>query len=421
MVRKINLIAPLSTNQYEYLQRVKHSWFNVAEGGKRGGKNVLNVLAFAMELEEHPNRLHLIGAVSIGNAKLNIVDCDGFGLANYFGERLREGKYKNKEALFIQTKTGEKIIIIAGGAKSGDEKYIKGNTYGMALITEANECHIKFIKEVFDRTLTSKKRKIFHDFNPKSEGHFYYEDVLNFHEAKQAKNPAYGLNYGHFTIRDNMSITQEQLDEVLSQYDPKSIWFKRDILGLRKQTEGLVYSMFNRDFNVVKTVPRPYKEYIITNDYGTNHPCVFGLFGFDGGVWYQIKEYYHHGEKEKQKTVGEYYDELLKFLGDIPTKSIDWFYLDNAPVASSFNIHLKQQGKFRSKLADNEVLAGIQNVATALTTGKLKINDCCKNTIREFGLYRWKENSTTDEPLMENDDCMAMLRYFVKTKGINKR
>lgn len=74
-----------------------------------------------------------------------------------------------------------KIVLISGGGKAGDEKLIKGNTYGTAYITEANECSETFIKEVFDRTLSSPDRKVFHDLNPKAEGR-WYENILNLHE-----------------------------------------------------------------------------------------------------------------------------------------------------------------------------------------------------------------------------------------------
>ena len=134
----INTPAPFTQNQIDYLRRTRTSWYNVAEGGKRGGKNVLQVLAFCMALQNHPNKLHLIAGVSQTTAKLNIVDCDGFGLMNFFDGKCRQGKYNDRSALFVQTKTGEKIILVSGGAKDGDEKYIKGNTYGMAYVTEAN-------------------------------------------------------------------------------------------------------------------------------------------------------------------------------------------------------------------------------------------------------------------------------------------
>lgn len=40
----MNMPAPFSRRQEEYLYRCMENWFNVAEGGKRGGKNVLQAL-----------------------------------------------------------------------------------------------------------------------------------------------------------------------------------------------------------------------------------------------------------------------------------------------------------------------------------------------------------------------------------------
>lgn len=240
----MNKIAPLSGAQKAYLQRTTSCWFNVAEGGKRGGKNVLNTLAYCLTLETHPDRLHLVAGVSQSTAAINILDCDGYGLLNYFSGRCREGKYKEKKCVYVSTATGEKVILIAGGGKTGDEKYIKGNTYGSAYITEANECAEIFLKECFDRTISSNNRKIFHDLNPKSETHWYYQDILEFHRRAQAKNADYGYNYGHFTIADNLSISDEKLKNVIATYEKGTVWYQRDILGLRKTAEGIVFCDF---------------------------------------------------------------------------------------------------------------------------------------------------------------------------------
>ena len=240
----MNLYASFNKKQINYLNKCKSSWFNVAEGGKRGGKNVLNALCFCILLENHPDRLHLLAGVSIANVKLNIIDCDGYGITNYFSGRYREGKYKNKDCLYVRCADGkEKILLISGGAKDGDEKYIKGNTYGMAYITEANECHQKFLKEVMDRTISSSDRKIFHDLNPKPPAHWYYTEILDFHEKKQRENPNYGYNYEHFNIFDNMAITDTQLKNVLETYDKNSIWYKRDILGIRMANAGVLFDL----------------------------------------------------------------------------------------------------------------------------------------------------------------------------------
>ena len=198
----MNIPAPFSENQMRFFWNCFDHWFNVAEGGKRGGKNVLITMAYCTILEKHPSRIHLIAGVSTATARLNILDCDGFGLKNYFEGRCREGTYQNRDCLYIQTATGEKVVLVSGGGKAGDEKLIKGNTYGTAYITEANECSETFIKEVFDRTLSSPDRKVFHDLNPKAEGHWYYENILNLHEKKQNENPEYGFNYGHMTAAE---------------------------------------------------------------------------------------------------------------------------------------------------------------------------------------------------------------------------
>lgn len=240
----MNSYAPFNQKQVNYLRKTNNCWFNVAEGGKRGSKNVLNALCFCILLENHKDKLHLVAGVSIATVKLNIIDCNGYGIMNYFSGRCREGKYKNKDCLYVRCADGqEKILIISGGAKDGDEKYIKGNTYGMAYVTEANECHPKFLKEVMDRTISSSNRKIFHDLNPKPPSHWYYTDILDFHEQQQKLDENYGYNYEHFNIFDNMSIKDDQLRTILKTYDKSSIWYKRDILGQRIANAGILFDL----------------------------------------------------------------------------------------------------------------------------------------------------------------------------------
>lgn len=410
----MNIPAPFSENQMRFFWDCFDHWFNVAEGGKRGGKNVLITMAYCTILEKHPSKIHLIAGVSTATARLNILDCDGFGLKNYFEGRCREGVYQNRDCLYIKTATGEKVVLISGGGKAGDEKLIKGNTYGTAYITEANECSKIFIQEVFDRTLSSPDRKIFHDLNPKAEAHWYYQDVLNFHEEKLKANPDYGLNYGHFTIADNMSISDDQLRAVLATYDRKSVWYARDILGQRKMAEGLVYPMFSTEKHVVKGVI-PYSSrhrYYVSIDYGTVNPFAAGLWDFDpvSHKAIMIRELYYRGGSANRTDNEGYYRLLKRLIGDI---KIEYIIID--PSASSMIETIEKYAEWLVVRADNDVLNGIQDVTKFLNMGLLLFHESCKETFKEFDQYSWDEESGEDAVIKEFDHSMDMIRYFCRT------
>lgn len=236
--------APLCAKQSQYIHRSLKSWLNVAEGGKRAGKNITNLIAWAATLDIHPDKIHLAAGVSQSAAMMNIIDSDGYGLQHIFEGRCRMGQYNGRDALLIQTQTGEKAVVIAGGGDSRSASLIKGMSLGTAYVTEANECHETFIQEVMDRTLASKKRQIFFDLNPKPPRHWFYEKILDYQDKlkAQGRNPRY--NYGHFTIADNRSIPRDRLREELGKYDPTSIWYQRDILGKRTSASGRIYTSY---------------------------------------------------------------------------------------------------------------------------------------------------------------------------------
>ncbi|BFK59220.1 PBSX family phage terminase large subunit [Faecalibacterium sp. i25-0019-C1] len=413
----MNIPAPFSQNQMRFFWNCFDHWFNVAEGGKRGGKNVLITMAYCTILEKHPSRIHLIAGVSTATARLNILDCDGFGLKNYFEGRCREGTYQNRDCLYIQTATGEKVVLVSGGGKAGDEKLIKGNTYGTAYITEVNECSEAFIQEVFDRTLSSPDRKVFHDLNPKAEGHWYYKTILDFHEAKQRENPDYGLNYGHFTIADNMSISDDRLRAVLATYDRKSIWYARDILGQRRAAEGLIYDMFDRGRNVFKLGEEPIGLRSVAVrwigvDYGTRNDTVLLEAYDDGNILWITREYRWTSRRErKQKTDEEYADDFMAFMGESYCATI----ID--PSAASFIEALRRRGVYVME-ADNDVLNGIRRVSTLMSRCLLKICSDCKGTIDELESYHWDDKAALvgiEKPIKEDDHGCDVVRYLCNT------
>lgn len=406
----MNYQAPFTQNQYDYMQRCFSAWFNVAEGGKRGGKNVLQTLIFCMLLEEHKNHIHLIGGVSTATARLNILDCDGYGLLNYFEGRCRPGKYQNRDCVYVKTKTGEKVVLVSGGGKDGDEKLIKGNTYGMAYITEANECHPNFIKEVFDRTMSSSNRKVFHDLNPKAPSNWYYEDILSFHEKKKKEFPGYGYNYGHFTIADNLSVDENKLREILATYDKGTVWYKRDVLGQRTSAEGLIFRYFADNQK-----PYVWKESDLFNENG-NLKFRFTMItiGIDFGGNKSRTTFYATGYLNGFQKLIVLDEEKLPICEEVNTKQIQEKFLeffrrvearygyiqecfgDNA--ASTLIYDLKQvvleQGLCtRMNGCDKDtILNRVRLVDMLLRNGRLFILNVCTGLIKALSELKWDDD-----------------------------
>ena len=414
----MNIPAPFSKRQEEYMYRCFDAWFNVAEGGKRGGKNVLQTLVFCMLVEIHRNRIFLIGGVSVASAKLNILDCDGYGMLNYFEGRCREGKYKDRDCLYVQTKSGEKIILISGGGKDGDEKLIKGNTYGMAYVTEANECHPKFLKEVFDRTASSSDRKVFHDLNPKEEEHWYYEDILNFHEKQQDKDQDYGYNYGHFTLVDNMSLPDGKIRKILSTYDKDTVWYKRDIKGMREVAEGIIFRRF-ADNNE----PYLYDDAELIEEYEENgkkkvrmkrklSKLVIGIdFGGNGSMTTFVATAYFNKYHDfrtleedgiplsKDIDADKVCETFVRFYRMVTEKygHVDWIFPDSAATTmiNSLKSAARKAGLPHRNIAGcrkNSVEERPKMIDLLLNTGRLKINKRCTRLRKAIGKLKWDED-----------------------------
>lgn len=260
----------------EYMRRSQDCMYNVAEGAIRAGKTVDNVFAFAHELKTTKDKLHLATGSTVANAKLNMGDANGFGLEYIFRGQSHWGKYKNNEALYIKGEaTGgkTKVVIFAGSAKADSYKKIRGNSYGMWIATEINLHHDNTIKEAFNRTAAAHKRKFFWDLNPDNPNAAIYTDYIDKYAEKAASGELLGgFNYQHFTIDDNINITEERRAEIKSQYDPTSIWYKRDILGQRCIAEGLIYRLFadnKKRYVWTESVPRIMNIYIGV-DFGGN-------------------------------------------------------------------------------------------------------------------------------------------------------
>lgn len=427
--------APLNAKQAEYIRNSIGSWLNVAEGGKRAGKNIINLIAYAMCLEVHPDKLHLVAGVSLAAAKMNAIDSNGFGLQHLFAGRCREGEYKNRDALYIQTKTGEKIVIIAGGGKANDAARIKGNSYGTVYITEVNECHQSFVQEVFDRTLASSKRQLFFDLNPMPPSHWFYRDILDYQDKLKEQGDNDGYNYGHFTLFDNLSIPDDRLKFVISKYDKDSLWYQADIEGKRTAATGRIYTGYkfgevvvNRDWLKDKR----FIEYSIGIDVGGTDATVATLTGFTA----QYKDvvlidgYYHRQGKKSEYTHDRYAQEIVQ-------KIVEWAKMYPA-FLSYAHIFAESADKLFRQALTNElkrnginipvvpaykkegIVDRIRLTSILINQGRYKVMSHLKHWIEAIENATWVEEERVKGEWVRTDDgsypvdCLDSSEYAVQ-------
>lgn len=142
----------------------------------------------------------------------------------------------------------------------------------------------------------------------------------------------------------------------------------------------------------------------------TIKPHVSALITCEPDAQKEEEIYYNSREIGKRVDDEAYYKMLEEMIGD---RNIQFIIVD--PSAASFIETIKTHGKYIVKGAENDVLDGIRVVTTFLNKGILKIHSSCQNTISEFGLYCWDEDSPDDVVIKENDHAMDEVRYFCYT------
>jgi PBSX family phage terminase large subunit len=236
-------------------------------------------------------------------------------------------------------------------------------------------------------------------------------------EELRAKDIALkNILYLHFTMDDNLSLTERIKQRYRSQYI--GVFFKRYILGLWVMAEGAIFDMWNEENEITEeqlpTNVKSNTRYIVI-DYGTTNPMVF-LDTYDDGdtIWIPREYYYDSKVAQAQKTDKQYADDLVKFVEEGPHPR----YIILDPSAASFKAELRTRG-LRIKDADNEVSDGIRMTATMISQRKIKmVKDKCKRSIGDIISYIWDEKAAQrgeEKPVKVADHGADCIRYLIKT------
>lgn len=404
-----------------YIKQALRNRMCVAEGAIRSGKTIDHCIIAAAYLEDTPDKYHLASGSTIGNAKLNIGVCNGFGLEALFRGRCRWGKYRDNEALFIQTRTGEKIVIFVGGAKADAYKRILGNSYGLWIATEINEhfdstdSRISFVKVASGRQIAAQRPFTLWDLNPCNPKARIYEDYI---DRYREQGLAGGYLYQHFTIHDNATVTPERIAEIESRYDPNTVWYRRDILGERAVAEGLIYQLFSDQPGryIVDDVPRISRAEIGVDFGGGTSAHAFCCVGYCGNTVVVLDDYREQEALNPNKLQADFVDfvrrcQMRWLVTDAWCDSAEQTLINGLRTAAAqCRLPINIGNALKRHIIDR-----IRALCILMGADRFKIHSRCKWTIDALKSAIWDSKNTTEDVRLDNGttniDSLDALEY----------
>lgn len=380
----------------------------IADGAIRSGKTLSMSLSYVIWAMTNFNDQNFgMCGKTIGSLRRNVIQL----LKTMLSARGYDVQDRRADNLLIISKGNiTNYFYLFGGKDEASQDLIQGVTLAGCFFDEVVLMPESFVNQATGRCSVDGSKFWFND-NPEGPYHWF---KTNWIDKAAEKN----LLYLHFTMKDNLSLSERIRKRYESMY--QGVFYDRYIRGLWCIAEGLIYSMFDPKVHVVDASEidrRDIVSYNVSVDYGTFNPTVFLMWAkLKNGNHVILKEYFHCGREEGQKTDSQYADDMMKFIAGYPVREI---IID--PSAASFITELRRRlgSKASIRKARNDVLDGIRLVSSLLSQYVIFVDKGCKNVSKEFGSYRWDEEASKhgdDKPLKEEDHTMDAIRYYCFTK-----
>ena len=369
----------------------------ICDGAVRSGKTICMSLSFVFwAFAKFNGASFALCSKTIRSVKRNVL-LPLIENVRQFGFSVRERYSENYVDISCGNHTNR--FYFFGGKDESSASLIQGMTLCGILLDEVALMPRSFVEQAIARCSVEGSTFWF-NCNPEHPRHWFRQEWILKAEEKN-------VLYIHFTMDDNPSLSDEMRSRYKSLYS--GAFYQRFVEGKWTAAAGAVYPFMGDEKMFFDVPDGTAGRYIISCDYGTVNPSSFGLWGEYDGVWYRVNEYYYDSAREGfQRTDEEHYAGLRRLAGG---REIERVIVD--PSAASFMAVIRKHGEFPVQSADNRVIDGIRKVSDALVSGRVKICRTCRDSIREFSLYRWDESGSKDCPVKENDHAMDDIRYFV--------
>lgn len=334
-----------------------------------------------------------------------------------------------KENMHYNSSNGElmlydKLWFVIGAKDEASYKQILGATVGIWLGDEVVEYPESFLAQMWMR-MSPEGARSYLTTNPGNPYQYLKTNIIDDPEFRKR------LDVIKFTLDDNPNISSEAKADIIASQ--KGVFKLRYIDGLWVVAEGSIYrdswnprenlfdGVWNENGQAFELPAEPiglrnaggHVDHWFAVDPGVDHVQAHLEFFDDGDVVWVTREQRWDSRKEmKQKTDGQYVDDLIEF-------GAAKYQVIVPPEAASMKAELINRGLWMTE-ADNEVTPGIHTMSTLLAKRKLRISlRGCPELAKRVPNYSWDDKAAKlgkEQPKkVEDDDCDAC-RYGVHGK-----
>jgi PBSX family phage terminase large subunit len=318
----------------------------------------------------------------------------------------------------------DKLWFVIGAKDEASYKQVLGATVGLWLGDEVVEYPESFLKQMWMR-MSPEGARSYLTTNPGNPYQYLKTGVIDDVEFRKR------LEVIHFTLADNPNISEASKQDIISSQ--KGVFKLRYIDGLWVVAEGSIYrdswndmvnlfdGVIERDGKQYELEPEPvalrnaggHEDHWFSVDAGVDHMQVHLEFYDDGDVvWVTREQIWDSRVEMKQKTDGQYIDDLIEFGAENHQIIIP-------PEAASLKAEAIMRGLWITD-ADNAVTEGIHTVSTLLARRKLRVSKRgCPTLAASLPNYAWDDKAAkrgVEQPLKVKDDPPDACRYGVHGK-----
>ena len=266
--------------------------------------------------------------------------------------------------------------------------------------------------------------------------------IVNYYRGGDNPNAIYNFYdfaYYHFTVDDNMSMSDMQRSDFKNKRSKGTSVYDQEVLGIRRSTDSALYGMFDEG-NILHGDIHAYDTRnttrVISIDKGLNHNngIIDGEIDFDLGRFDQLQESLLDVKAEDVQDEGleTIYLDVMKLIRSRRNREMPAFILVD-PSAIELKTYLRQRGlpvrdsvnavwsikgdKEESHKLQDKDLIGIPFVQTAIAKRKYRVHESCVHTIEQMGSYEAPFDAKTGKPKVKKiyDELPDCVRYVFNT------